>query len=88
MPKQHWVMSKQQSWQGNDGTVSLHRMVSVLTGQMAPNPPSLFGKRMSHPCWVTVFLLTPMGAGVAQPVRHFCKEPSVMYLLVGSILFN
>lgn len=63
-------------------------MVLILTGLMDPNLPSLFGKMMSQPSWVTVFLLTPMGAGVAQPVSHFFKEQFVMYLLVGSILFN
>lgn len=55
---------------------------------MAPNPPSLFGKMTSRPSWETVFLPTQMGAGVAQPVSHFCKELFVMYLPVGSILFN
>lgn len=63
-------------------------MVLILTGQMEPNLPSLFGKMMSHLFWVTVFLLTPVGAGVAQPASHFFKEQFVMYLLVGSILFN
>lgn len=75
-------------WQGNDGSVSLHRMVLILTGQMAPNPPSLFGKTMSHPSWVTVFSPTPVDTGVAQPVSHICKEPFVMCPQVGSILFN
>lgn len=74
--------------QGNDGSVSLHRMVFTLNGQMAPNLPSVFGKMMSHPSWVTVFSQTPVGAGVAQPANHICKEPSVKCSRVGSILLD
>ena len=75
----------QHSQQGNDGPISLHRTVLIFTGQMVPNPPSLFGKTMNHPSLVTVFLLTPMDAGVAQPASRICKEPFVKCPLVGSI---
>lgn len=63
-------------------------MVVILAGQMAPSPLSLSGKMKSHPSLVTVFLLTQMDAGIAQPASHFCRVPFVTFPLVGTIMLS